>query len=152
MAQYYVYILTNYQGTLYTDVTSDLTRRVYEHRRKLVDGFTERYNISKLVHFETTDSIESAIAREKQIKSWRREKKTQLVEAMNPQWRDIADRWYDDSPTPPDPSLRSPKSRSPRQYRSKVADGVTVATAGEADWAGTSTGQGSQLRRQGIKE
>ena len=82
MAQYYVYIMTNYRGTLYTGVTSDLTRRVYEHRHALVDGFTKKYNISKLVYFEATNSVESAIAREKQFKNWRRIKKTELVEAV----------------------------------------------------------------------
>ena len=68
MSQYYVYIMSSFRGTLYVGVTNDLTRRVYEHRYKLMDGFTEKYNASKLVHYEDTNDIESAIVREKQIK------------------------------------------------------------------------------------
>lgn len=90
--QYYVYILTNYTNSvLYTGVTSDLKRRVWEHRAKLIDGFTKRYNIYKLVYYEATSSIESAITREKQIKAGSRKKKMELVDAMNHGWRDLYD-------------------------------------------------------------
>ena len=90
MAEYYVYMMTNYSRTLYTGVTSNLERRVHEHKTKLVGGFTTRYNITKLVYFETTGDIESAIAREKQIKGWLRRKKVDLIESVNPEWRDLS--------------------------------------------------------------
>ena len=97
MGQYYVYILTNSKRTLYTGVTSDLARRVYEHRHKLVDGFTKRYNLSWLVYYEATSDVGSAIAREKQIKGWLRGKKVALIESANPRWRDLAPDWFDDN-------------------------------------------------------
>jgi putative endonuclease len=76
-------------------VTNDLTRRVWEHRQKLVPGFTARYGITRLVYFEMTDSIEAAIAREKQIKGWLRAKKVALVESVNPAWRDLVEDMID---------------------------------------------------------
>jgi putative endonuclease len=92
---YYVYMMTNVTGMLYTGVTNDLERRVYEHKNKLVDGFTSRYNITKLVFFENTDDVTVAIEREKQIKGWLRKKKVALIEAMNPTWQDLSEDWYD---------------------------------------------------------
>jgi Predicted endonuclease containing a URI domain len=91
MNQYYVYIMTNKSKILYTGITNDLERRVYEHKHKLVRGFTSKYNIDKLVHFEATSDVQSAIAREKQIKGWLRSKKIALIESSNPEWRDLAD-------------------------------------------------------------
>ena len=87
---YYVYILTNrYRNVLYTGVTNDLIRRVYEHRNHLIkDSFTARYNVTRLVYFEMTDDVKSAIEREKQIKSWSRASKDALVETQNPTWED----------------------------------------------------------------
>ncbi len=92
--QYYVYILTNRSGTLYVGVTNDLERRVYEHKNKLVPGFTSKYNVTQLANFEQTSDVESAIAREKQIKGWRRAKKVALIESSNPQWKDLSLEWY----------------------------------------------------------
>ena len=88
---YYVYILCNAHKTvLYTGVTKDLVRRVYEHKNHLDKGsFTAKYNIENLVYYETTSDVESAIAREKQIKGWSRKKKNQLVDSMNPEWIDL---------------------------------------------------------------
>ena len=87
---YYVYILCNeYATTLYVGVTNDLKRRVYEHRMKLLEGFSSRYNCTKLVWYEETENITSAIKREKQIKKWRRTFKDNLINAMNPEWRDL---------------------------------------------------------------
>ncbi|PKN24366.1 MAG: excinuclease ABC subunit C [Deltaproteobacteria bacterium HGW-Deltaproteobacteria-21] len=87
---YYVYLLTNWNNrVIYAGVTNDLERRIYEHKNKLIKGFTEKYNICKLVYFEQTNDIESAIAREKEIKKWRREKKDALVNRANPEWRDL---------------------------------------------------------------
>lgn len=91
--QYYVYIMSSYRGTLYTGVTRDLVRRVHQHRHKDVDGFTKKYNITKLAYYEATTDIESAIAREKQIKGWTRRKKVKLLESMNPSWADLAENW-----------------------------------------------------------
>ncbi|MDX9922670.1 MAG: GIY-YIG nuclease family protein [Syntrophales bacterium] len=88
----YVYILTNWNNqVMYTGVTSNLERRVYEHRNNLVKGFTAKYNIYKLVYFEETDDMIAAITREKEIKKWRREKKNRLVERMNPGWEDLSE-------------------------------------------------------------
>ena len=86
----YVYILTNrYNKVLYTGVTGDLVKRVYEHKNDLVDGFTKKYNTHKLVYFEVFDYILNAIEREKQIKGWLRSKKIALIESKNPKWKDL---------------------------------------------------------------
>ncbi len=76
---------------LYTGVTNNLERRVYEHKNKLVDGFTKKYNVNKLVYFDQTSDVESAILREKEIKTWTREKKNVLVESINPKWNDLSE-------------------------------------------------------------
>jgi len=89
--QYYVYILTNKSGTLYTGVTNDLVRRVFEHKNQMVDGFTKRYNLKYLVYYETTNDVHEAIAREKQIKGWLRAKKLQLINSLNPAWKDLSE-------------------------------------------------------------
>ncbi len=106
MADYYVYILTNRSDTLYTGVTNNLERRMYEHKQKTLKGFTEKYNLDTLVYDETTGDVRSAIMREKEIKGWTRAKKIALIESANPQWRDLSDGWRASAP-PPDPSLRS---------------------------------------------
>jgi putative endonuclease len=88
---YYVYLLTNWSNSvLYVGVTNNLERRIYEHRQKLIPGFTKIYNLCKLVYFEQTRDVRAAIEREKQIKRWRREKKNLLVETVNPGWQDLA--------------------------------------------------------------
>ncbi len=90
--QYYIYIITNkYNTVLYTGVTNDLIRRVYEHKEKLIAGFTKKYNVNKLVYYEIFADINDAIAREKQIKAGSRQKKIDLVNSMNPQWCDLYD-------------------------------------------------------------
>ena len=93
MKTYYVYIMSNRSRTLYTGVTSDLCRRIYEHRNKLVPGFTRRYNIDRLVWFDQTNDVHAAIAMEKRIKGWRREKKVVLIESKNPGWVDLSGDW-----------------------------------------------------------
>ncbi|MHB8904859.1 MAG: GIY-YIG nuclease family protein [Melioribacteraceae bacterium] len=86
----YVYIMTNKNDSvLYTGVTSDLIRRVYEHKEKMIDGFTKRYNVNKLVYYEEYNEILNAIEREKQIKAGSRKKKLELVNKMNPGWKDL---------------------------------------------------------------
>ena len=93
MKQYYVYILTNKkQGTLYIGVTSDLRKRVYEHKEKLLDGFTEKYNLRKLVYYDSTEDVYSAITQEKRLKKWKRQWKIDLIEKSNPGWKDL---YYD---------------------------------------------------------
>ena len=92
MNKYYVYILTSKTNTtMYVGVTNDINRRLYEHKNGLLDGFTKKYNVHKLVYLEETDSIDDAIAREKQIKGWKRDKKNQLVETVNPEWKDLSE-------------------------------------------------------------
>jgi putative endonuclease len=100
---HFVYILGSKSGVLYVGVTNDLTRRLFEHKQKLIEGFTSKYNVSRLIYFETFENIADAIAREKQIKGWRRSKKTALIEAMNPTWLDLSEGWTNDR----DPSTSS---------------------------------------------
>ena len=92
---YYVYIMSNPARTLYVGVTNDLERRVFEHKNQLTPGFTARYGLNALVHFEETDDVTAAIAREKQIKGWLRRRKVALIELENPEWRDLSDGWTD---------------------------------------------------------
>jgi putative endonuclease len=90
MKNFYVYILSNKRnGTLYTGVTSDLIKRVYEHKNKLVNGFTKKYNIRSLVWYEIHETADTAINREKQIKKWNRKWKLELIERDNPEWNDL---------------------------------------------------------------
>ena len=86
--------MTNRSKTLYTGVTNDLIRRVYEHKNKMIDGFTKKYNITKLVYYEETNDIQAAIAKEKQIKGWLRCKKIALIESVNPKWIDLSEGWF----------------------------------------------------------
>ncbi len=95
MRSYYVYILTNRRnGVLYTGVTSDLPRRLYEHRTGAAGiSFTQKYNLHRLVHVEVANNPLAAIEREKQIKGWRRSRKIRLIEEDNPEWRDLSEDW-----------------------------------------------------------
>ena len=93
MKGYYVYIMTSRTGTLYTGMTHDLKHRVYQHKNKLIEGFTTKYNVTRLVCFEEFGSVHDAIAREKQIKGWLRRKKIALIESLNPEWRDLSEDW-----------------------------------------------------------
>jgi putative endonuclease len=90
--QYYIYIVTNKSNSvLYTGVTNDLKRRIYEHKLKIVEGFTKKYNITKLVYYEIFEDTENAILREKQIKGGPRQNKIDMVNSTNPEWRDLYD-------------------------------------------------------------
>jgi putative endonuclease len=95
MKQYFVYIMTSNSGTLYIGMTNSLERRVYQHKHKVVEGFTSRYDVNRLVYFEIFGDVRDVIAREKQIKSWRRSKKIALIESMNPKWKDLSEEWYE---------------------------------------------------------
>ena len=88
---FHVYMLAGKSGVLYTGVTNNLVRRVWEHKQKQIPGFTQKYNVTNLVWYEVHGRATSAIAREKQIKRWGRAKKVALIEAMNPQWKDLSE-------------------------------------------------------------
>jgi len=89
MKNYYVYIMTNNSKTLYIGVSNDLNRRVYEHKNKLAEGFTRKYNITKLVYYEVCNNVDDAIKREKQLKNWHRQWKINLIESVNKEWKDL---------------------------------------------------------------
>ncbi len=90
---YFVYLLASKSRKLYVGVTNNLERRLYEHKHKLVEGFTKAYNIDRLVFFESTSDVRVAVEREKEIKKWRREKKIALIESMNATWEDLSEGW-----------------------------------------------------------
>lgn len=92
---YYVYIMTNQSRTLYVGFTNNIQQRIMQHNEGLVEGFTSHYKIDTLIYFETFSDATSGIAREKQIKRWRREKKVRLINQENPDWHDLSDGWYD---------------------------------------------------------
>jgi putative endonuclease len=94
MREYWVYILANIRRTLYIGVTNDLPARVFEHKHHLVPGFTSKYGIDRLVYFESTDDVDEAIAREKQLKGWLRARKVALIKSVNPRWEDLAAEWF----------------------------------------------------------
>ena len=92
MKYYYIYIMASKKnGTLYVGVTNDLKRRVYEHRHDISGGFTKKYQVHNLVYYESTDNVSGAIAREKQLKRWKRQWKIELIIKENPEWRDLYD-------------------------------------------------------------
>jgi putative endonuclease len=93
MKNYYVYIVSNEAKTLYIGVTNNLERRIYEHKNKLLHGFTKKYNLTKLIYYEEATDIRDAIYREKQLKGWLRIKKIMLIEEQNPGWDDLSLSW-----------------------------------------------------------
>ena len=97
MKEYYVYIMSNKSGTLYTGVTNNLEQRVYQHKNQVTEGFTKRYSITQLLYFESSDEVTVAIAREKQIKGMLRIKKIELIKTVNPQLEDLSEGWFDTS-------------------------------------------------------
>ena len=101
--------MSNARHTIYTGVTNDLYRRVWEHKQKMVQGFTRQYDCTMLVYYEVTEDVRAAIEREKQIKGWVRAKKTALIRSLNPEWRDLSVDWTlpEADGRVPDPSLRS---------------------------------------------
>ncbi len=102
---YWVYILTNKRnGTLYVGVTNSLERRIWQHKAKVIEGFTKQYGLNQLVHFEQFRDVNAAIAREKEIKGWLRKRKLELIEGGNPDWADLSAAWRDNAL---DSSLRS---------------------------------------------
>ena len=89
---YYIYIISNWNNkVIYVGMTNDLERRIYEHKNKIFEGFSKKYNLNKLVYYEHTNDVNAAIRREKEIKKWRREKKNKLIESMNSEWKDLAE-------------------------------------------------------------
>ena len=118
---YYFYMMASYRGALYAGVTNDLTRRVYEHQHKVVEGFTKKYNATKLVYYEAADSIEAAIGREKQVKGWLRRKKVALIESVNPSgktWRETGTR----SRPPPQTLRLRPQGDGARRWFVRSTD------------------------------
>ena len=94
MKEYFVYILSNFtNSTLYVGMTNDLRRRLYEHKNKLIPGFTEKYNVHKLVYYEITTDVKAAIQREKRLKKWNREWKIELIKKNNPKFNDLSSEW-----------------------------------------------------------
>jgi putative endonuclease len=93
VSQYWVYILASDHRTLYTGVTNDLEKRLFEHREGITRGFTTKYNVQRLVYFEEMDDPITAIVREKEIKGWARRKKLALIEEHNPDWKDLSEEW-----------------------------------------------------------
>ena len=93
MRDYFVYIMSNRTHMLYIGVTNNLERRVFEHKSKLVPGFTSHYNLNRLVYFEQTNDVGAAITREKELKGWRRDRKIVLIESVNPRWSDLSREW-----------------------------------------------------------
>ncbi len=110
MPNYYVYIMTNNSGTLYRGVTNGLERRVAEHQGKPNDGFTKKYNITRLVYYEAASDVNDATAREKQIKSWRRSRKIELIASVNRRWKDLSLEWSAEAP--PNSEDQIPRLRS----------------------------------------
>ena len=91
MNHYYVYIITNWNNkVLYIGVKNNIARRIYEHKNKLIDGFTKKYNVYKLVYLEEMNDVEAAISREKQLKGWNKDKKIMLIESINPKWNELS--------------------------------------------------------------
>jgi putative endonuclease len=95
MKTYYVYIMASKSGTLYLGITNNINRRVHEHKNHLIPGFTDKYDVDRLVYFETITDSSSAIKREKQIKAWSRQKKVALIDKLNPDWNDLSADWFD---------------------------------------------------------
>ena|SRR5580700_3242417 len=91
--QYFVYIMASESGTLYVGVTNDLYKRIWQHKNNIIEGFTKKYSCHKLIYFEETSDVESAIAREKQLKNWNRSKKEFLIKTKNPTWKDLSKEW-----------------------------------------------------------
>ncbi len=96
MNSYYVYILASWSRAIYTGITNNLQRRIWEHKHKVIPGFTSNYNVNRLVYFEETCDVNSAIRREKEIKGWVGAKKIKLIESVNPMWKDLSDDWFGD--------------------------------------------------------
>ena len=109
---YYVYILASLSGTLYIGITSNLHRRVFERQQGKIEGFTKQYGVHRLLYWESFDDVHKAIAREKQLKGWRREKKIALFEKVNPRWEDLSKGWYDDRGPSTRAALASGRTRA----------------------------------------
>lgn len=107
MKRYYVYIMTNNSKTLYAGVANNLERRVYEHKHKLIPGFSAKDNINRVVYYEDTCEVKEAIRREKQIKGWLRKKELDLIESLNPNWEDLSADWFDEEGYPNEQEQRN---------------------------------------------
>ena len=122
MSEYYVYIMASKGLVLYIGMTNDLLRRVFEHKNHLVDGFTSKYNVDRLVFYEATTDVAAAIQREKQLKGWRREKKIGLIEKLNPRWQDLAENWGKLPPRERESNMRELTRDMPQRYREVIQE------------------------------
>ncbi len=95
MKTFYVYIMASKSGTLYIGLTSNIKKRIYEHKNHSIPGFTDKYDIDRLLFFEVIKDSATAINRERQLKAWSREKKVKLIDSLNPEWNDLSQDWYD---------------------------------------------------------
>ncbi len=121
-AWYYVYIvISSSRRAMYIGITNNLERRMFEHKNSIFEGFTKDYNVHRLVYFERFSNVNTAIAREKQLKGWRRAKKNALVETTNPSWKDMSDGWYEQ---PQGPSTRD-RTDPPKNGRIGKTDAIT---------------------------
>ena len=117
MKRYFVYVMSNKSRRLYTGITSNLAKRVLQHRQKLMEGFTSRYNFDILVYFEEYSQVATALTREKELKGWRREKKLKLILGENPDWADLSLEWREDPGWALEPDAR------PRLRRKQTGEG-----------------------------
>jgi putative endonuclease len=117
----FVYIAASRSRTLYIRVARSVQARMWQHKNKILDGFSARYNINRLVYYEQYDSIKDAINREKQLKRWSRAKKLWLIERANPTWLDLCEGWYDEAPQNAGPSTRGATARKARRGTTRAA-------------------------------
>ncbi|HVO63991.1 MAG TPA: GIY-YIG nuclease family protein [Terriglobales bacterium] len=120
--RYFVYILASRSHNFYIGVTNSLRRRVFQHKNHSFEGFTERYNIDRLVYYAVYGDIRNAIAREKQLKGWNRAKKIALIEGMNPTWQDLSEGWYDDVVSELKSTADPSTARSPDPQTTRVEE------------------------------
>lgn len=134
---YWVYMMASKSGVLYVGMTNDLLRRVWEHQQKLVEGFTKKYNCTKLIWFEEFREVRDAIECETRMKDWRRDKKVGLIQKSNPQWRDLSDGWYENEarrtteiPHPEaNDGLRVRNDSPPHEMSFRAKRGISVVNA-----------------------
>jgi putative endonuclease len=124
MKQYFVYIMASKSKVLYTGVTNHLLRRVYEHKQLAVPGFTQKYRTTRLVYFENTSEINSAIEREKQIKGWLRARKVALIKSFNPKWEDLSVDWYEPDAFPAPKPAKQTRDSSLARAEPKARPGL----------------------------
>jgi putative endonuclease len=140
--------MTNKSRTLYAGITNNLERRVYEHKNKLIEGFTKRYNITKLVYYEVTSDVHAAIEREKQIKGWLRNKKIALIETMNPQWADLSEGWSQDDALSPERGEHSQRDKCHSEWANRSPESLVFCHSEHSEESRSAQGK---LRDEEVK-